>query len=300
MYPSWNARAVGLDLSAIETMEIAARAGFAGVDLLVRDLVESGEDPTRVRDRMDELGIRGGAWPLPVNWRDDEARFIEDLRQLPRHAKAAAILGLFRTGTWVLPAIDPSRAGHVKHEDLIARTAAFHVDRLGKIAKVLADHDIRLGLEVLGPDTTRKGRGAAFVHRYAHLADRLGALKEEHSNVGVLVDAFQLFAAGEVCEAGFVWGDDSVVWVHLADSGSPDRAGVLDQDRALPGETGWADCRELIQKLAERAYDGPVTAEPLHHCKSLKGLNSLATARRTLGALRSVWPDNRPPEHLAV
>jgi sugar phosphate isomerase/epimerase len=290
MYPSWNARAVGLDLSARESIEIAAQAGFPGVDLLVRDLAQSGEDARRLRDRMDELGVRGGAWALPVNWREDEPRFLDDLCVLSRHARAAAILGLNRTGTWVLPAIDPLRGEGIEDEEMIARSVAFHVDRLGKIAGVLADHQVRLGLEVLGLADARKGRGAPFVDRYAHLADRLSTLREEHPNVGVLVDAFHLFAAGEGCEAGFVWGDESVVWVHLADSAKPDRAGLRDQDRALPGETDWADCRGLIEKLAQRAYDGTVTAEPMRHCKSLQGLDPLAIARRTLQSLRCVWP----------
>ena len=75
MYASWNARAVGLSLSAIESIEVAARAGFAGVDLLVRDLSQSNTDPVELRRRMGDLGLRGGAWPLPVDWRGDAARF---------------------------------------------------------------------------------------------------------------------------------------------------------------------------------------------------------------------------------
>ena len=48
MYPSWNARAVGLYLSAEETITIAAEAGFSGVDLLVRDVIESVVDPAEL------------------------------------------------------------------------------------------------------------------------------------------------------------------------------------------------------------------------------------------------------------
>jgi hypothetical protein len=41
IYPSWNARAVGLNQQPHDAMLVAARAGYAGVDLLVRDLVDS-------------------------------------------------------------------------------------------------------------------------------------------------------------------------------------------------------------------------------------------------------------------
>src|SRR4051794_7653153 len=99
MFPSWNARAVGLSMPAPETIEIASTVGFAGVDLPVRDIAESGLDVADLRIRMDDLGLRGGAWPLPVDWRGDDERFREGLAQLPRHARTAAKLGLSRTGT---------------------------------------------------------------------------------------------------------------------------------------------------------------------------------------------------------
>ena len=165
-----------------------------------------------------------------------------------------------------------------------------HVERLGKIAEILADHGSRLGLEIMGPASARRGRGPDFVHQYHRLSDQLGELRDEHPNVGVLVDAFHLFAAGEEVEAGLVWGVDAVVWVHVADSANPDRLRVLDQERALPGETGLADCRGLLRRLAQQGYNGPVTGEPLKHCRSLQGLDALTTARRTLASLQTVWP----------
>ncbi len=291
MYPSWNARAVGLVLEAPKTVEIAAQAGFAGVDLLVRDLVESAIDPHELRARMDDLGLRGGAWPLPVDWRGPEARFAEDLRSLPRYARAAAVLGLFRTGTWVLPEVVPDLEVAGRETDpLVERTTRFHLDRLGRIAAILADHGSRLGLEILGPASAHQGHAPPFVQRYQHLEERLGRLRQAHSNVGVLADAFHLFATGERNEAGLVWGANAVIWVHLADAAHADRASLRDQERALPGETGWGDCAGLLGLLKAQGYEGPVTAEPLAHCGSLRGMNALATARQTMAALRSIWP----------
>jgi len=209
-------------------------------------------------------------------------------------ARAAARLGLQRTGTWVLPETDPTFFPGSEGDDLLRRIVRLHVERLGKIAEILADHGSRLGLEeayiIMGPASARRGPGATFLHQYHRLTDQLGELRDEHPNVGVLVDAFHLFAAGEEIETGFVWGVDSVVWVHVADSANPDRLRVLDQERALPGETGFADCRGLLKQLAEQGYDGPVTVEPLEHCRSLQGLDTLATARRALASLQTVWP----------
>ncbi len=278
-------------VSRRENVELAAQAGFSAVDLMVRDLVESGEDPLAIRQRMDELGVRGGAWPLPVNWRGSAEQFAEDLRKLPCYARAALTLGLQGTGTWVLPRIDPARFPAVNDDDeQFRRATILHLERLGKIAEILGDHGGRLGLEIMGPTSARQYQGRDFVYQYRQLAEHLGELRVRHPNVGVLVDAFHLFASGEDVGAGFVWGVDSVVWVHVADSANPDRQSLLDQERALPGETGLGDCRGLLIRLAKEHYDGPVTVEPLQHCRSLQGLDPLSTARRAFAALQSVWP----------
>ena len=62
MYACFNPRRVGLDLPAGETLDLAAAAGFAGVDLLVRDLVDSGASPRALRGRLGGQGLRGGGW----------------------------------------------------------------------------------------------------------------------------------------------------------------------------------------------------------------------------------------------
>ncbi len=136
IYPSWNARAVGLDLKAEGAIEVAAEAGFEGVDLLVRDLVDSGGDVGKLRGRMDDLGLRGGAWPLPVNWRGDAARFRDDLERLHVYADAAFRLDLFRTGTWVFPECLPPRTGEdddIRADHLVPpRTTGQNCSRAGQ------------------------------------------------------------------------------------------------------------------------------------------------------------------------
>lgn len=295
MYSSFNARALGLDLTASEAIELAAPAGFGGVDLPVRDLVDSGGDPRAVRGRMDELGLRGGAWPLPVAWRDedDSGRFERDLARLPRYAAAAAELGLERTGTWVMPET-PTRPGpEVSVEAYLASVAAFHVARLGAIARVLAPFGIRLGLEPIGVASSRSGRGLPFVTRLAELKRHLQPLWRAEPNVGLLIDAFHLYAADDDPRPALAHGAREVAWVHVADlprSASSDRAAIQDQQRGLPGEHGAVDCSRLLKWLASAGYDGPVTVETMTGCRSLAGRSSSEAAQRAAAALRSVWP----------
>jgi sugar phosphate isomerase/epimerase len=242
---------------------------------------------------MDGHGLTGGSWPLPVDWRGDCESFARDLQSLPRFADTAATLGLFRTGTWILPAAPASTDREADPDSTLASLAAWHIERLGAIARVLDRFGVRLGLEVIGVASARPLRALPFVHRLADFDRRLGSLWQSSPNLGLIVDAFHLYAAGESVEAGLVWGVERIVAVHVADlpaGAVPDRAAIQDQHRGLPGENGAVDCRRVLSRLAEHGYQGPVTAEPLGHCRSLAGLTLEATARRVAAALRAVWP----------
>jgi sugar phosphate isomerase/epimerase len=121
----------------------------------------------------------------------------------------------------------------------------------------------------------------------------LASLRGQAPNVGVLVDAFHLYAAGEAVETGLTWGAGSVVWVHVADlpaSADGERAEILDRDRGLPGEHGAVESRRLLALLFREGYDGPVTAEPMAGCRSLAGLTAPQAVRRVAEALQAVWP----------
>ena len=285
---------MGLDLSAEETIEIAAKAGFDGVDLLIRDIVESGADVDELRRRMDDLGLRSGGWPLPVNWRNDAETFESDLKRLPRLAEAAARLGFYHTGTWVRFESDPIEAealgDEMARERVVEEATARQMERLGRIARILNDHGSRIGLEIIGPRGERTRRGVPLVGTYAELARRFGPLRDEHANVGVLVDAFHLFAAGEDLGDALAWGPSSVVWVHLADPARRDRRTLRDVERALPGESPPSPCASLLTALAQIGHQGPVTVEPLGRCRSLEGLDPSPRAFKTGEALRRVWP----------
>lgn len=297
MYACWNARAVGLTMTAADAIELAAEAGFEGVDLLVRDVAESGADARALRRRMDDLGLRGGGWTLPMNWKNDEAAFEADLARLPRHAEVAADLGLFRTGTWVRfesdavgPEVLDSDASRRAEG---ARCIAWQIDRLGRMADVLAEHGSRLGLEVIGSRAERTGRGIPLVSTYEELLARFDVLRGAHANVGVLADAYHLYAAREGAGAALAWGAGAVAWVHVADPAVPDRSSMRDVDRLLPGESADGISRPLLAALAAGGYDGPVTAEPLAQCRSFRSADPRERARATREALHRVWPGPR-------
>jgi sugar phosphate isomerase/epimerase len=160
--------------------------------------------------------------------------------------------------------------------------------------RALQPFHIRLGLEVIGVASFRTGRGLPFITRLAELGQLLASLRVEAPNVGIVLDSWHLYAAGEPVEAGLAWGVDPVVWIHLADlpAAAPrDPAAMNDNDRGLPGENGAIGCKALLERLASAGYDGPVTAEPMPGCRTLAPRNqSRVVANQVATALRSVWP----------
>lgn len=294
MYASLNARALGLDaaLTAEQTIDLAARHRFGGVDLLVRDLVDAGADLAALRRRIADAGLRPGAWPLAIGWRDSPPEvFAHDLTRLDTYAAAAAALGLTRTGTWVVPESPPGESAEA--------TMDRHAERLAAIARVLDRHGVRLGLEVIGVATSRSGRGTPFLTRLADLGPLLERVRAGAGvpGVGVLVDGFHLHAAGEPVDAALSWGAAGIVWVHVADlppGPLPDRTSIRDADRGLPGAQPVMATAQLLSRLARAGYDGPVTPEPMAGCRALHGLSPDAAVRRVAEAMNSVWPADQP------
>ena len=284
MFASLNAKALGLNLTASQTVELAARHGFGGVDLLVRDLVERDENVDRIRARIEELQLRPGAWPLPMDWRNDKTTFEHDLRQLPTYARIAQRLGLSATCTWV----EPASFDHVEAIDK-------HRTRIAAIARILHDFAIRLGLEVIGVESFRAEKGKPLYHHLgnARFLELYHELSERSPNIGLTLDAFHLHAANEDNSTWTGFGVANVVWVHVADlplGAKRARDEIHDTDRGLPGEHGDVDNQGMLSRLMELDYDGPVTAEPMPACRSLAGLSVEEIAGRTRKALARVWP----------
>jgi sugar phosphate isomerase/epimerase len=214
MLLSFNSRALGLDLGPIQSIQLASKAGFDAVDLLVRDLVDHGPPLHLIADALRERNLRPGAWPLPVQWRGCREVYRLDLARLPVHAQAAQNLGLHATATWVFPAWpDPPPDGLPSHKDALG----WQVDRLTPIARILTDHGIALGLEIIGIPAARQGAAFPLIHRHADLPVLLD-LFDPSLLVGYLFDSFHLAATDEDPATLLELPERyPIVWVHLAE-----------------------------------------------------------------------------------
>lgn len=279
MFKSLSAGAIGVGGTTEQIAELAARHGFGGIELNAAeaaDLMDAGELDA-LRAIYDRHGLRPGAMGLPVQFRKDEETFQEDLAGLARQAEAARAIGCRRCATWLLPASD---------ELPFDENFELHRRRLGACAEVLGDCGCRLGLEFVGPKTSRAGRKHEFLYDMKGilaLAEAIGT-----GNVGLLLDSWHWYCTEATVEDIRRLDPQQVVHVHVNDApaGIP-VAEQIDSRRELPGETGVIDIAGFLGALAAIGYDGPVMAEPFS--QGLRELPADEAVRVTSEALNKVF-----------
>ncbi len=279
MYKTLSPGAIGIrGLSLADSIALAARTGFGGLDFSIVQAAQLADEigVEGVVALFDEAGIRYGAWGLPVRWQSDD--WEDDLAQLPRYAALAAKLGADRTSTWCPPASD--------ERDFDANFA-WHVARFQPIAAVLAEHGIRFGIEFIGPQTLRPPHKHAFIYDMAGMLELAVALGT--GNVGLLLDAWHLYTSGGAVDDLDNISNADIVNVHVNDAPLDlQMHEYIDNDRRLPLETGVLPLRDFMQKLAQLAYDGPVTPEPFS--ARLNAMDdALQAAQITAESMNQLW-----------
>ena len=276
MFKSFMPGAVGISLPLEDSARLARRFGFEGMDLSIKSR-EAAEDASRI---LETNSLRPGACGLPVRYKDEEGEetFEEGVRKLEEIARAASAIGATRFATWVTPHSDDRSFD--EHFSLL-------VSRFGECAQVLARAGCSLGLEFIGPASSRKGHRYEFIHT---LGGMMKLCREVGENCGLLLDAWHLHTSGGTADELKSLRAEDVVWVHLNDA----PAGVsmdeyIDNVRKLPGETGVIDIVGFLRALRDIGYDGPVTVEPFS--KEVSSLPPEEAARVTAEALDRVWKD---------
>ena len=271
MYPALAPGAIGVSLPFEECARLAAEAGFKGIS------VDLGRDANEVRCLLESNRLQPAAWGLPVEFRTDEDSFQSGLPQLHQLAAKAHHIGADRCSTWILPFSDTLSFKDNYH---------LHQTRLRLCAEILAEHGGRLGLEFVGPKTLRHGHKHEFLSTMDGMLDLCQDIGT--GNVGLLFDAFHWYTSHGAAEDISRLSDALVVDVHINDGAvgrGPDEQ--IDNERALPGETGVIDLIAFLQGLQAIGYTGPVTPEPFS--KKLRGLSPEEAIRATADALLGCW-----------
>ncbi|USN98682.1 MAG: sugar phosphate isomerase/epimerase [Phycisphaeraceae bacterium] len=248
---------IAIDAGPAQSVKIASRAGFVGLDLRFNRFADEIErlNPEAFADAMAAVGLRCGYCSItPQKIGVDHERWEEELADVPRRAALAATVGYRRATSVVVPFSETL--------DYDANFA-MHVKRIRQAADILADHGIWFGLEYVSPKTRWFGKGHEFVRNLDGMLEMLDAV--DRPNVGVMLDSFHWCCAGETADDLRRLRPEQIVAVHVCDL--LEDVPIDEQDvrlRASAGETGLVDMATFLRTLDEIGYDGPITAEPTH------------------------------------
>jgi sugar phosphate isomerase/epimerase len=222
-------------------------------------------------------GVQVAAWSLPPACRAEEAAFAASLPRLADLAALSASLGCHRVITWMTPWSD---------ERPYAENFAWHVDRFQRLAAVLQPHQVRLGIEFIGPKTLRDAHRYPFIFSLDGLRTLWRAIGA--SNVGVLLDCFHWYTShGTPADLDRLTNAE-VVHVHVNDAVAGRSADEqLDLERCLPGETGLIDIATFLRALQRLDYDGGVAVEPFS--QRVNALPPAEAIAATAASLRQIW-----------
>jgi sugar phosphate isomerase/epimerase len=280
VFKSLSPGSVGIrGVSLPQAIELAAKTGFGGVDVGIREAAALADEHgiEYVRDLYATAGLCPGSWRPPVTWgREDQ--WEDGMRELPKLAAVGQALGATRTATWITPCSD---------QRPFKENWQWHVEHLRQVAEVLKDHNCRLGLEFIGPKTSRTRGRYEFIHTLDGIMELSAAIGT--GNIGLLLDAWHLYTSGgSISDLDKVTGQD-IITVHVNDA--PPGVALeehIDSVRRLPMESGVIDLPGLLRKLAQMGYDGPLTAEAVSdRVKATK--DPLEATRVVAGYMDQMW-----------
>jgi sugar phosphate isomerase/epimerase len=268
--------AIGVSASQSEAIDLAVRYGFEAVDPNAGFLASLSEGQLQeLLAGMKSKGISWGAAGLPVDFRQDEAKFDEGMAALVKVAPVLQEAGVTRVTTWVMPC---------SRQLTYRQNFEIHVVRLRAAAKVLADHGQRLGLEYVGTQTLRDSQKYPFIHTMAETRELIGEIGT--GNVGVVLDSWHWWTAGDSQADILALKNEDIVLIDLDDApaGIP-KEQQIDSQRELPAATGVIDIGQFLGAVLMVGYDGPMRAEPFN--KALNDMDNDAACAATIAALKN-------------
>ena len=272
--------AVGVKATLSQAMDYAQRFGFESVGVGANELVKlSGEELAALPAKLEEKGLAWGAASMPGMFHGPEEEYADTRVRIPVIAGALRQAGVTRTRKWLMPGHDT-----LTYEE----NFRIHSERLSEMAGILGDYGITLGLEYVGPKTSRAKRQYEFVHNLKQTLELIADAGKD--NVGIVADSWHWYTSEETGEDLLKLKSKDVVCADINDA----PAGIavdeqIDSKRDLPVATGVIDLKTFMNALNTIGFDGPVRAEPfkaeLREMPAEEALAMTAAAMRKAFAL---------------
>lgn len=269
---------IGLRANQQQALDYAAKYGFDSIAPNPNEFQNaSNSQITDWLAQMKNKGIKYGTAGLPIDFRKDAQRFEQGLEQLPRQAAILNKLGVTRMATWILPG--DNNLTYLQNFNQ-------HKTRLRQAARILQDQNIRLGLEFVGPRTSRARFRFPFAstqYEMLELTDAIGT-----DNMGLLLDSWHWYTSHGTTDEILQLTNKQIVHVHVNDAPKGiDIDKQQDNKRQLPATSGVIDLEGFINALAKLNYDGPIECEPFDN--NLRAMPAPEKLKNTIDSLNRLW-----------
>lgn len=247
--------AIGINANPVLQFDYAKKWGYEAISPDGNFFLNTSEDEmNKLLEGMKQADITWGASTLPVDFRKDEQTFTKDMEELPNIAKALHNYEVDRITTYILP---------THAERTYIENYRIHTKRLQEIAKILADNNIKLGLEYVGPKTFWTRNKFPFIHTLSETMNLISDLRSE--NVGIVLDSFHWYTANDSIESLSNLSDDQIIACDLNDANAErTREEQIDGERELPTATGKINLKSFLETLVQIGYSGTIRAEPFN------------------------------------
>ena len=266
--------AIGLKCTANELLDYAIKFKFSAISPPLRELIQFKEsDKKAYLEKMKKNEIVFDSGGLPIDFRTTESKFKEGFDFLVENINSIVSLNVSSLVTWIMPT----------HKTLTyMRNFEQHRTRLNKVATVLEDSGLKLGLEYVGPKTLMARDKYPFLHSINGLKELIKSI--EKKNVGYLLDSYHTYCAEDKNEdLDFLKAED-IISVQLNDGVlGRTTATQMDLERELPGDTGIIDLENFLNLMRNKGYNGAVSVEPFN--KELNKMEVKAKLKRVRASL---------------
>lgn len=259
----------GQKLSLVEEFEVAAKAGYDGVEPWTRSMqqyVDEGGSLAELKRRLDDLGLRfEDAIGFPAWSVDDDAKRVQGVEQLKREMDMVAQLG----GRCI--AAPPAGVNRTPGMDLMKIAERYRaVLEMGREIGVVPQ------LEIWGSSQTLSRVGEAA----------LVAAEAGHPDACILLDAYHIYRGGSSFESLRLLNGAALHVFHMNDyPGQPAREELTDADRVYPGD-GVAPLPHVVRILYETGFRGALSLEVFN--REYWQQDALTVARTGLEKTRAV------------
>jgi sugar phosphate isomerase/epimerase len=279
MFRNLNTEFLGVSGRDSEIIELALSFGFKGIDLDLADFQQQvrTHGMPRARRLIDSAKLKIGTFRLPLVWDESDETYQQSLKSAEETLKLAAEIGATRAVTSLAPAND-DRPYHENFE--------FHRRRLTEVGEILSPYGIRLGIEMNATAAARKDRAYQFIYTIDALAMLVSMVRA--TNVGIVLDPWQIRAGGGSIDDAQKVGGSRIVAVYLSDAPADvDPASLTEEQRSLPCEGGAIDSAAVLTRLALWGYDGPIT--PWTHRSRVAGIRRDQVVKLAGQKLDEAW-----------